>query len=524
MSEKEERIRSITSMYYSNPRVQKALFDFAKNREIVLRYFEGFGKRPDSLQYPSDILAAVKKGATSFHASEEIWRDPMQLNLDLSPKELISLRESWDLLIDVDSPYLDSSKLATALLIKTLEENGIKHYAIKFSGSKGFHILVPGKAFPDEFQEVKKNQAFPEWPRAICQFLMNEIKPEYNRLISKWDINFKALEERTNISREEITELRCPNCNKTSKKGNIVKLQCERCKNFLERPNLKVTKRKLKCADPSCPGFYNVLNDKEYFFCEACGYSSQDKTQSPTRNSVTNTSEAKKSKYSEEFKEEVSGEMIGSLDLVLVAPRHLFRMPYSLHEKTTLASIVLTKDEIQGFNPRDADPFKVKVRSFYPEAEKDEALSLLQKALKWKKLTDTRYEDEITKKYSSQEYQELDLSNITEHDFPKTIKTLLKGLQDGRKRGLFILITFLRSINYPPEKVNNICREWNKKNNPPLKEGYLKSQIDWHLKQKRKILPPNYSNQNFYKDLKLFDVKPEAKNPISEVSKKVRNK
>ena len=70
---REERIRKITHIYYSNPKIQKAIFDFAANREVCPRYFEGFGKRPDCLQYESDIFELVKKGATSFHCSEEIW-------------------------------------------------------------------------------------------------------------------------------------------------------------------------------------------------------------------------------------------------------------------------------------------------------------------------------------------------------------------------------------------------------------------------------------------------------------------
>ncbi|GAI54180.1 unnamed protein product, partial [marine sediment metagenome] len=49
-------------------------------------------------------------------------------------------------------------------------------------------------------------------------------------------------------------------------------------------------------------------------------------------------------------------------DLILVSPRHLFRAPYSLHEKTALASVVLKPEEIKNFQPTDADPLKAKVR------------------------------------------------------------------------------------------------------------------------------------------------------------------
>ena len=68
-SEKKERIKKITHLYYSKPEVQKAIYEFCKNREVCPRYYDGFGKRPDSLQYIGDIYELVKRGATSFNCS-----------------------------------------------------------------------------------------------------------------------------------------------------------------------------------------------------------------------------------------------------------------------------------------------------------------------------------------------------------------------------------------------------------------------------------------------------------------------
>ena len=65
------KVQIIDQSYYSRKEVQEAIYNFCKNRETVPRYLEGFGKRPDVLDYPTDILALVKKGATSFHCSEE---------------------------------------------------------------------------------------------------------------------------------------------------------------------------------------------------------------------------------------------------------------------------------------------------------------------------------------------------------------------------------------------------------------------------------------------------------------------
>src|SRR3989338_156768 len=172
MDEKEDRIRRITHIYYSNPEVQKAILEFSRNREVVPIYFESFGKRPDTIQYGSDINGLVKKGATSFHASEEIWEDPLRISSDWNIRELNDARKSWDLVIDIDSKYLDYSKMAAILMINAIERLGVKNYGIKFSGSKGFHIIISGKAFPKEYKGIKTKEMFPEWPRAICDYFI----------------------------------------------------------------------------------------------------------------------------------------------------------------------------------------------------------------------------------------------------------------------------------------------------------------------------------------------------------------
>ena len=517
-SEKEKRIRAITKIYYSNPEVQKAIFEFSQSRELIPRYYEGFGKRPDTLQYQNDFKGLVLKGATSFHASEEIWQDPLKLDSEMTLEEQTALRSAWDLLIDIDSPYLDSSKIAAELIIDTLEKHGVKNYGIKFSGSKGFHIIVPAKAFPEKFKNIETKTMFPEWPRAISEYLMAQIRQEYNKLVGQWDIDYKSLKERTNLSKEDVTELYCPNCSSNAKKGTITTLVCDRCSNIFEKPNLK-SKRKLKCIDPSCPGHYEIQNEKEYFFCEACGFSSFDKKALSTKK-VIYSKEMRSQKYSEDFKEEITAAKFGSLDLVLVAPRHLFRAPYSLHEKTALASIVITKNEIASFTPKKANPLNVKVKNFQPNSEPGEASNLLELALNWKSRQDTKQEIVQRKKYEN--FPATDFSGVTDEFFPKPIKKLLRGLQEGRKRGLFILLTFLKYLGFSPADINEKIRDWNKKNEPPLKEGYIRSQIDWHLRQKRKILPPNYANPSFYKDLNLLDKEPKFKNPISEVAKRLR--
>ncbi len=62
--------------YYKRKEIQEAMVEHALNKEVGLRYGESFGKRPDILMYPQEILELAKRGATSFHSSEEICLIP----------------------------------------------------------------------------------------------------------------------------------------------------------------------------------------------------------------------------------------------------------------------------------------------------------------------------------------------------------------------------------------------------------------------------------------------------------------
>jgi len=503
--EQKIRIKAITKLYYSNPKILDALVKFSANREVVPRYFDGFGKRPDAVQYPSDILGLVSKGATSFHCSEELWNDPLQINSDMNQEEMGKMRKTWDLLIDIDSPYLDLSKLAAKLVIKALEFHGIYNYGIKFSGSKGFHIIVSGKAFPKTFQNQEMKDMFPEWPRAITEYLFDWIKPAFMKEAGKI----------MTLGVSEETAMHCTNCGRIAQKGIVTRLKCPVCSMEAER-KISSGKRKLRCMNGNCPGILETQQERDYFYCDLCKDPENQKSQLDSEKNPEDFKEMRGEKVSEHAK----------FDLVLVAPRHLFRMPYSLHEKTSLSSIVLKKEQIENFTPRDANPMSAKIIEYLPENEEGEARNLLASALEWKKGQDIikeKVDEKYSKSYSKDRvYENIEIKDVKEGDFPAPIKKLLLGLKDGKKRGLFILLTFLKSLNFDPEFIINRIKEWNKVNQPPLKEGYVKSQIDWHLKQKKKILPPNYDNEAFYKDLGLLDKKPEVKNPIVEVIRKIK--
>jgi DNA primase catalytic subunit len=408
ISFKEQRIRKITQMYYSRPEIQKIIFKFSENREICPRFFEGFGKRPDSFQYTSDIFELTKKGATSFHCSQEIWKDVYQIKTGMSSQDANKLRLGWDLLIDIDSKYIDYSKVYARVLINFLKFHGIKKVGIKFSGSKGFHLIIPSKAFPKEINGVQTSDMFPEWPRIITKYL-------------------------------------------------------------IEKTKLSVVKEITKLANSN--------------------------------------------KYIKDF--QASKEVMP--DLILVSPRHLFRMPYSLHEKTALASVVIPETELDNFEFKTADPFTCELRDFIPDCRENEAKELIMQALDWDKENSSKKEivpDKV------REFKRTEIKNVSPDIYPPVINTILKGMLDGKKRALFALVNFFRSIGMERQELEKTLEDWNQKNNPKLHDGYIKSQLLWSYRNKI-ILPPNYDKE-FYSGMGIVPTPEEfrCKNPVNYVQRK----
>ena len=515
---KEQRIREILFLYYAREDVKQAMFEFSKNRECIPRYFEGFGKRPDAFQYKSDILEQVKNGATSFHCSEELWEDPLEISTDFNEEQFNELRTGWDLLLDIDSPYLEYSKIYADLLIKTLEFYEIENIGVKFSGSKGFHIIIPWKAFPTEVYGQKTKNMFPEWPRAICEYLTNIIQPKLAEEIYGQE-SLEELAKKTGKKQEELEITECLTCSRSAIEKTLITWICPHCKNQIE--NLEGTfnnRKKPKC--PDCRDDLEEVSRREIYSCEFCQITSD--------------------KNPENFAEtRPKTETLIEADLILVAPRHLFRMPYSLHEKTALSSIVIDKHKIKDFQIKDANALKVEIKNFYPIPKPNEAKELLLQALDWKEQEQKQkqYRKEAKSKQLSKqseqgfepnnqskksEYKQIQISNPTKEIYPPCITLLLKGVKDdGRKRALFILINFFKSLGVKEEVLQEIIEEWNKKNYKPLKQGYIQSQLNWY-KRKGARMPPNCDKTN-YKDLNICQ--PDAlcrqiKNPINYAIKK----
>lgn len=503
---KEQRIRDISLIYYSQPEIKKALFEFSQNRECIPRYYEGFGKRPDIFQYGNDIIEQVKKGATSFHCSEELWSDPLEISTELSRNELNKLRIGWDLLLDIDSKYLEYSKIYTKLLIDALKFHGVENFGIKFSGSRGFHIIIPWKAFPEIIYNQPTKDMFPEWPRIISQYLAELIKPKITEKIFQ-EQSLKELAEKTGTKESELIVDECISCNREAIKKFLITWNCKNCK------NIEVTryenKRIPKCLNEDCRKPLIEILRKEILFCEYCNFNSNDNP--------------------EIFNYHKKTETFIVADLILVSPRHLFRMPNSLHEKTSLCSIVIDKNEIENFQIIDAKPFKTKIKTFYPNAKENEAKELLLQSLDWHE--QKQREDIIIKELKGSlpikfqqktDFKKITIPNPSEYIFPPQIKLLLQGIkQDGRKRALMILISFFKSLGVSDNDIERKIFEWNELNYLPLKKGYILSQLNWYKRNPNR-LPPNFDN-SIYKDLmvdKPDKLALQTKNPVSYAIKK----
>jgi len=203
-------------------------------------------------------------------------------------------------------------------------------------------------------------------------------------------------------------------------------------------------------------------------------------------------------------------------------------MPYSLHEKSGLASVPFDPDKVLMFNKKSADPKTLKISRFIfldeKIAVKDEAESLLLKSYEF--ISQKKVEEEKANIYSSEKTFKIEIENaIPEEFFPPCIKHILKGLKDGKKRSVFMLTNFLTSVGWDYDKIRVLLDGWNKKNAEPLRDNIIISHLRYHKQQKKKILPPNCDNEMYYKGLQGCFPEPlcrKIKNPVNYAILKAR--
>ncbi|MBN1502013.1 hypothetical protein JW930_00585 [Candidatus Woesearchaeota archaeon] len=463
-------------MYYKRKEIQEAIVQSCRNREVGVRYGDkGFGKRPDTLEYPGDALELAKKGATSFHVSEERWSNPLHLEPMMKKSTLDMLRTGWDLVLDIDCPYWNFSKLTAHLFVKALKAHGIHSVTCKFSGNKGFHIGVPFEAFPEHIGEIAFKDWFPEGPKRIALYLLAYIGERLVRVENediifdnKVKVPISNLIRTTGKEMEEITKIKCKDCGK-------------------EISNLVTPKTEFVC--PRCE--LRLFDDSKFKQCPKCKIiMTKSFSQKPV---------CKCGSY--EYSVEFDALVIMNVDTLLISSRHMYRSPYSLHEKSGLVSLPIHLDNIISFAKEQAKPGNINVArnpTFLDtrNTTSEEGKVLLIQAF------DFAAADKILphkKILRNTKYELIDSIQIPMELFPPCMLNILKGLDDGRKRALFSLLNFLQSVGWYDNQVAELIHDWNKKNTEPLRETYMKTHINYHLKKKDKIPPPNC--RSYYQDL-----------------------
>lgn len=398
--------------YYKRRDVQESLVQHAVDKEVAVKFGDaGFGKRPEVLRYPTDVLEFVKSGASSFHCSEELWKNPVDIKTGATKEEISELRKGWDLVLDVDCPILEFSGIATDFLIKALKHYDITQIDTKFSGNHGFHVGVPFKAFPERVNDVEIKDWFPEGPRNIAGLLQGMINTHTSARILE-GYTTKKVSEITGLEIEKVWN------------GSTLMVQ-----NFVK------------------------------------------------------------------------------IDTVLIAPRHLYRMPYSMNEKSGLVSAPIEIKELTDFDKTRYSPEKIAVeKGFLINTKNDpgEARKLFIQAIDYASQK-KQEEQEISKtrmkiKNEGNQKQEFTATEaITPELFPPCMKIILEGVSDGRKRALFCLTNFLKSVGWSQENMERFVREWNQKNKPPLSTTIIEGQLRISS-TKNAILPPNCDNKAYYLD------------------------
>ena len=407
------------------------MLENTQNKEIAVKFNDKFGKRPDILQYSNDILEFAKRRATSFHASEELWSNPLQLDPMMRRAQLDELRIGWDLVLDIDCHFIEYSKIAADLVVRALKYAGISSISCKFSGNKGFHIGVPHEAFPEKVGNDSTKNLFPEAPRRIALYIKELIKEPLSRKILELENgSFHNIIKKTGKKASEITRF--------------------------------------------------IINKEGYKIPQ------------------------------------LNAEPFLDIDTILISSRHLYRMEYSFHEKSGLISIPINPDKVLEFDKEEAKSENVKISEYKfldrSKANKIEGKNLIVQAFDFSIKREEDMKEKIVRKFEVPE------KAVPEDFFPPCIRKGLKGLEDGRKRFLFILCNFLSNLGWDYEDIERLVREWNKKNHEELRETIIIDQLRYRKIQKKKILPPNCQNQMYYKDIgicKPDNLCEKIKNPVN---------
>lgn len=415
----------------------------------------------------------------------------------------------WDLVLDIDCPQWEFAKIVTWLFVQSLRDHGITAITTKFSGNKGFHIGVPFEAFPDSVHGQETKNMFPEGPRKIAMYLLDYIGRKYvtvsdNKVTFGKDFVYtlKELQDKTDKTESELMKTFCSTCGKKSAGESSRKIQfiCAQCGTTLDGEEKDQYKQCPKC---------NIIMEKSV------------------------TEHTKKCCANPNIVTEFNPLSIVEVDTVLIAPRHLYRAPYSYHEKSGKVSVPIDPDTLMDFEKEQAEPANVVVgqRVFLDRegVARGQATKLLVEAFdfsarKEQRMKELEYIDKIDRSERKQGYEDVQ-SAIPEQFFPPCIQAISLGMKDGKKRAVFMLNNFLTSVGWEYDDIEEWFKKWNQKNPEPLRDQYFLGQIRYAKQHKKKVLPPNCDNVGYYKAFGVCNPDPfckYVKNPANYAIKKAR--
>lgn len=402
--------------YYEQQELIDKVVKLAEYREVAPTYPNGYGQRPDAVNFPGDFEQFVDNGAVAFHFSVEHWRNPLLID---NVEDHDRLRQGWDLVIDIDCDYsFELAKETARLVVEELKEHGIESVGVKFSGNRGFHISVARAAFPEKIGGEEISDYYPSLPRGMVNYIRKNLKADMISVVEEYG--------------------------------------------FAEEMETDSGKDPYQVAD--------IENDW------------------------------------------------GS--------RHLFRMPYSLHDGSWLVSLPIEHSEIEEFEKSDAELDNVDFETdFFIEPEEGEATNLAVQAMDFIHEREEERKEEMEEK-ANREFERPE-DAIPEKYFPPTIKNVLEGLEDGRKRGLFILINFYRTVGYSWNEIESKIWQWNERNKEALNESYVKTQLRWHRNRDEDVPPPNYDANGYYKDMQVYEgdrLEEKLPNPVSYAFKQAKKR
>lgn len=194
------------------------------------------------------------------------------------------------------------------------------------------------------------------------------------------------------------------------------------------------------------------------------------------------------------------------VDTILISPRHLFRAPYSFNEKSWLISVPIRDKDFDRFRTKadaiiNAAPNNVNTEIGFLDKKPEgfEATRLISEAFDWLSGKERRETEKKKEMLSNREYRKPE-NAVSKDIFPPCIRKMLDGnMTDGKKRGLFAIINFFKSMGWDWPQIMEEINSWNQKNNPNLPDAYINSQVEFAKKGNYRT--PNCSNANYYKDV-----------------------